>query len=73
MQAPFCTSNELDCVKKISTDIQNCLPPCNGLVLTSFSKSEPNQNLSTRVLQNIDTYFKYMDWFEYPSGLKGNM
>jgi len=40
-------------------------------MLTSFTKSDQTRNLSRQMANEIAAYDKYMDWFEYPSGLKG--
>ena len=63
--------NEADCVNNITVDSKNCLPPCHGLILTSFTKSESKRNLNSEVVKNLIAYRIYTDWFEYPSALKG--
>ena len=49
----------------------NCLPPCSGLMITSYHKSEPNENFEQFIQGDIISYNKYMKWFEYPKALKG--
>ena len=41
MQEPVCASKkQLDCVESLKIDTSNCLKPCSGLLVTSFSKSD---------------------------------
>ena len=48
------------------------LPPCSGLIVTSYIKSESNQN-NLASLNAIDAhaYQNYMKWVEFPPELQG--
>ena len=39
-QTPLCSGAQLDCVQNTTVDTSSCLPPCSGLFVTGFSKSE---------------------------------
>ena len=70
---PLCTSAQLDCVNKINVNDFNtkCLPPCSGLMLTSFSKSEPRSNIEHFIPKQVAAYKSYTKWNKFPSELKG--
>ena len=70
-QDPLCSSVQLDCVKKIGFEFANCLPPCSGLVVSSFSKTETNKKLGDLIYNEIISYDKFTRWTEFPEGLKG--
>ena len=69
-QIPLCTVNQMECINtaNISSD---CLPPCSGSILTSFSKSINGKNLLSILSREIDAYRKYTKWSQFPSDLKG--
>ena len=48
-----------------------CKPPCSGLIISSFTKSEPNEKFEKFVTEKFQEYDKYIKWFQFPSGLKG--
>ena len=62
---------QLNCTKKIEVEFSKCLPPCSGLVVSSFSKSESNKNLEDLVYNEIVSYEKYTKWSQFPGGLEG--
>ena len=70
-QGSFCSSKELECVKKVEVNDFNCLKPCSGLVVTSFTRSDPPSNLD--ILFPISgQYNKYKKITEHPVGYDGN-
>ena len=71
-QDPLCSSVQLDCAKKIGFEFANCLPPCSGLVVSSFSKTETNKKLGDLIYNEIISYEKFTRWIEFPEGLKGS-
>ena len=70
LQEPVCTSpEELECVNKVNAGISNCLKPCSGLLVTSFSKVEVGgKKKLLPILENYNTYKKITG---YPSGENG--
>ena len=70
-QNPLCSAVQLNCTKKIEVEFSKCLPPCSGLVVSSFSKSESNKKLEDLVYNEIVSYEKYTKWSPFPGGLKG--
>ena len=73
IKAPLCSSNEHECVKKVQNYSYNCLEPCSGLILTSFIKTDPKENLDSLFSNEIAAYNDYSKWLQFPSGIKGNM
>ena len=41
-------SENLKCVENVKVDDSNCLPPCTGLIVTSFSKTQQNVDLDSK-------------------------
>ena len=70
-QEPLCSLKDVECLRKIKINSNQCLKPCSGLILTSFSKTEPKNNLESLIEEEVLAYDKYMKWFEYPTALKG--
>ena len=71
IKVPLCSSNEHECVKKVQNDSYNCLEPCSGLILTSFIKTDPKENLESLFSNEIAAYNDYSKWLQFPSGIKG--
>ena len=71
-QDPLCSSMQLNCAKNIKFEFENCLPPCSGLVVSSFSKTDANKNLDDLIYNEIISYEKFTRWTEFPEGLKGS-
>merc|ERR1712079_942421 len=55
-QGPYCTEEQLKCVEKINLDEDICLPPCSGLIVTSFLKSEVNKKLTSLNQNDVSAY-----------------
>ena len=71
IQDPVCSTKDLACVSKINIDASNCLSPCSGLIVTSFSKSEPTKNLEALLFEEITAYNNYTKTYPLPTDLKG--
>ena len=67
----ICDSWQLNCVRNISLDGSKCLPPCTGLILKSFYKSNTERNLEQLIPKYWDSYKKYKKFIEFPTSLKG--
>ena len=67
----ICDSWQLNCVRNISFDGSKCLPPCTGLILKSFYKSNTDRNLEQFIPKYWDSYKKYKKFIEFPTSLKG--
>ena len=58
-------------IKPISDE---CTIACNGLMITSYSKSEFDGNLNEYIKKSLTDYEYYKGYFdEYPLGLKGKI
>ena len=70
LQDPVCTSpEELECVNKVNAEPSNCLKPCSGLLVNSFSNVEVGDMKKLMpILENYNTYKKITG---YPSGENG--
>ena len=71
IQDKSCNLVDLECVNKIRLEPFECLPPCSGLIITSFSREDPKNNFESLISGEVAAYYKYMKWFEFPSKLKG--
>ena len=71
VQEPVCSSAEdLECVKKFNIDSSNCLKPCSGLIVTSFSKFSVTKGLENLV-PILKDYNNFKTLTEYPAGQTG--
>ena len=69
---PMCSPNENECVNKIQNETSNCLSPCSGLTVTSFSETEQMKNAENLITpEDIAAYNEYMKWVSLPAKLKG--
>ena len=73
-QVPLCSKKQKKCVDNILVDINNpkCLPPCSGLILTSFSKYKEDKNLPSLISDEVNEYNRHLKWSPIPSELKGS-
>ena len=71
MKEQICSSYELKCVEEVEVDSPDCLPPCQGSFITSFSRFEKDRNLEYSILKEIIAYDKMMKWNPNPPILKG--
>ena len=71
-ELPLCSSNHSKCVRNILSKTSNCLEPCSGLTVTSFS-DQANPYTIESLLSDEDNaaYNEYMHWSEMPPVLKG--
>ena len=70
---PLCSSKQLECVHNVRVDTsRECLPPCSGLSVTSFSKSNQMKNIEDLISsKDIAAYNNYTNRVTLPGGLKG--
>ena len=61
-QDPVCETRQFDCVNRIKGEENNCLAPCSGLVVNSFFKTGPNNNIEGLIWEKIATYDKFSEW-----------
>ena len=61
----------MSCIKNVEVDTSKCLPPCSGIILTSFFKSKQTDNLESKISETLSAYGKYTKWSTFPSELKG--
>ena len=52
-------------------DNLECLPPCSGMILTSFSKMESEDNIEQFMPDLVAAYKNYTKWSKFPSAIKG--
>ena len=62
---------QLGCANDVKFEFSNCLPPCSGLIVSSFSKTDTNKILDDLMYNEIISYDKFTRWSEFPEGLKG--
>ena len=61
----------MTCVKKVMVDESNCLKPCSGLYVTSFSQSEEIKKLDAAI-PLIGAYKEYKNNTQFPTEYNGN-
>ena len=69
-QYPICTSAQFECVHKIKFNFQ-CLPPCSGLIVTSFSTFDDHNDFENLIANEVSMYEEYTKWTQFPLALKG--
>ena len=69
---PSCTTqSQQECHQKISLDTYNCKKSCNGLLITSFSKTEFDKSLERHIPKALNAYRKYKKMFQYNPIMEG--
>lgn len=72
----LCNPEELKCISKSKQTLEEslCLPNCDGLLITSYLKSEiKNKESFKHFLTKIaEEYDNYKGKYKFPSSLKGN-
>ena len=63
-QVPLCTPNQLSCVKNVTVDTSMCFHKCNGMMLTSFFKSDFDAKIKNYIPMEITAYKKYKKRFK---------
>ena len=71
MTPPCMTAMELSCAHNITVDYTNCPISCNGLMVTSYSKSDLDKNLESYIPITMNAYRQYKKWFQYNPAMKG--
>ena len=66
---------KLECVNNIIVDTSECLKPCSGLIVSSFSKHIPHQD--NEIIENLHLimrdYNRYKKITRYPAGFDGRL
>ena len=70
-ETPLCSGAQLGCVQNTTVDTSSCLPPCSGLFVTGFSKSEQGTDSFHMDRATLNAYKNYTKWSPFPSELKG--
>ena len=72
-ETPLCSGAQLGCVQNTTVDTSSCLPPCSGLFVTGFSKSEQGTDSFHMDRATLKAYKNYTKWSPFPSELKGRI
>ena len=73
----MCGASEQACLDKIPVEYEDCLPPCEGLSITSFDKdiTRHYRKLEEKLTSLMYQYSRYKNQFEkpleFPANLKG--
>ena len=62
-----------DCIKDITADDSLCFPSCEGILVTSYTKSDNNKRPEHVMGKVMEEYDAYKGQVEYPAGLKGTI
>ena len=60
------------CVNNIIVDTSNCLNPCSGLIVTTFTHTKEDRKLE-ELFPVFEDYNKYKIMTSYPYGLQGKI
>ena len=70
LQYDLCGPEEFECVKNLNVDYSKCLQSCEGLLITSTQKKEPEK--SVPLIENLyKEYSLFKINFTFPENLKG--
>ena len=58
-------------MEKVEVDTTGCLEPCSGLLITSFAKSDQEENIED-LIPIFKDYDRYKNISQYPSGINGD-
>ena len=72
IQEPLCSLSGIHCANNVTVDSSNCLKPCTGLIVTSYSKSNEEMDLE-KLFPFLKAYDKYKKLTPFPSGYYGNI
>ena len=61
---------QMNCIENIKVDTSDCLKPCSGLIVTSFTKTQENRNMDNW-LTVLDDYQVYKKVTVVPFGETG--
>ena len=62
----------MNCVNNETKYLSKCLPPCSGVIITSFSKNKPIDDLESKIKETVSAYGLYTKRTTFPSELKGD-
>ena len=51
----------------------DCLPPCSGLILTSFFKAKWDKVVDEIIPEDVEAYRKFTNWYPFPTALRGTL
>ena len=65
----------MDCVLSFKADFSkaDCLPPCEGLMITSYEKNQLRHNLNEVLRERIKEYEVYKGEIDFPPKIRGFM
>ena len=66
----MCSPEQVECVRNIKVNA-TCAKSCRGLTITSFTKSEFDEDSLMDIKKTINAYKSYKKWFKFPQGIKG--
>ena len=68
----ICSERDMECVNNIFVDTSNCLNPCSGLIVTTFTQSKEDRKLE-ELFPVFEDYNKYKIITSNPFGLLGKI
>ena len=68
---PVCSTQEQnECIESKNTSFHECLPKCEGVLVTSFIKSENNADAEVVAPKLMEQYNEYKKFVKFPGYLK---
>ena len=70
---PLCFSQKLKCIENITVNKDQCIPNCQGIVITSYEKNEEDRNIKDFLSTFSFEYDLYKRKMPFPIPVKGKM
>ena len=73
LKDPLCSSSKrIECLKEVKVVTHDeCVPPCSGLIVTSFAKSDQEKNVDEWFPNLMLQYNQFNKITPYPYGFEG--
>ena len=73
LQVQDCSKKQEKCLKELNYNYSSCLHNCEGLLVTSLMKSDPEPDLETMLPSLVDQYEKYKKFVKFPVAIKSKV
>ena len=74
LQHDLCSAKQLNCVANVTVDFSQaqCLPPCEGLMVTSYEKNTMDKDLESLLPKRLVEYEAFKGDVQLPDKIKGH-
>merc|ERR1711994_457787 len=63
-------SKRIECLKEVKVETHECVPPCSGLIVTSFTKLDQEKNVDELFPNLMHQYNQFKKITPYPYGVE---